>query len=216
MLSERESFMRTEEIRRENGVGGGLLIASPWGLGPVHNASCTGSHLLPTLLLEHYSAGALRERGWNRAPAPSHHRTHFNTHSSHFSVIKCFILRALLATHKSTKKYGNISICQPSWWPSEWPLYNKGNKYFHSASEIKVLSLHSSEPAQHKLPPFSRTEWSTCVVRTGGCAEHNHRSCYEANWPAGRGFCLQWMKENGDKGDGEDESTKDRETQSAG
>lgn len=51
---------------------------------------------------------------------------------------------------------------------------------------------------------------------TEGYAEHNHRCCYEVTCTAGCGFCLQWMKENGEEGDGEDGSTTDRETESPG
>lgn len=106
------------------------------------------------------SKGAVRKRGWNRAPAPSHNRTHFNMRSSNVSIKgyrnwsyffkwwSALAFRAPLAEHKSTKKYGNTSTCPPSRRPSEWPFYDMENKRFHPASEINVLSCPSSQSTQ--------------------------------------------------------------------
>lgn len=101
--------------------------------------------------------------------------------------------RALLAEHKRTKKYGNTSTCLPSWRPSEWPFYDMENKCFHPASEIKVLSCHSSQSIQDKFSTSSWREWRTLVLGTGGSTGHDHLAVVPRS-PSSRptrGLCLQ-------------------------
>lgn len=147
------------------------------------------------------SKGAVRKRGWNRAPAPSHNRTHFNMRSSNVSIkgyrnwSYYFFLSDEVLYHlgprwlniKVAKNMETLSTCPPSRRPSEWPFYDMENKCFHPASEINVrfeLSLFSVYPGLRKFSTSSRREWRTRILWTAGNAERDHLAVTKPHCPA--------------------------------
>lgn len=96
------------------------------------------------------------------------------------------IVRTLLAKNERTKINENTSICQPSLWPA----YNMESKYFHRASEIKVVNLPFLGLYMPSSPCLTKRMAEICIM-WGERTVCTICSVMKSHYLARPGLCLQ-------------------------